>query len=499
MKLKNTLQAAAAAALLLYLTGPSPAAQTEHLNHARNSIVKIFVNFISPDFCTPWKLTSYRSKSGSGSIVERNLILTNAHVVSDATLIQVQKDNDPEKYTARALFVSHESDLALLQVEDMRFFSGTSPLALGGIPGLRSKVVTYGYPVGGASISITEGVVSRIEIGTYVHDGKSRLLMIQTDAAINPGNSGGPVIQDGKIVGVAFQVRVNSSNIGYMIPVPLSNHVFKDIRDGKCDCFPSFGIMADNLENRSHREFLGMKEGQSGVLVTNVLPGGSADTFLRAGDVILSIDGNTVASDGTILFHHGRIKLFHPVYMKQVGDKITVSVLRNGAVLELSITMKVREDRVPKYNVYDRPPEYIIKGGILFQPLSKKYMSCWNSWSEDEDLIIQYYYFYHDADFLEPVKKEFVILSRVLPDRSNTYISETHDKMVTDINGIAINELRDVIRAFEHPVNGYHVINVKGNSKPLVLKASETAEADSRIMKNYSIEKLIYLRPDRRP
>ena len=168
----------------------------------RLATVKIIKTYIRPDYCTPWKMKDYSSMVGSGVIIKDKMILTNAHVVSDATIIQVQKENDPDIYEANVLHIGHECDLALVKVEDDSFFKGIESLDFGDMPELKSIVTTYGYPVGGERISITEGVVSRIEIGLYSHSKKSALLMVQTDAAINLGNSGGPVIQNGRIVGL---------------------------------------------------------------------------------------------------------------------------------------------------------------------------------------------------------------------------------------------------------------------------------------------------------
>ena len=112
------------------------------------------------------------------------------------------------------------------------------------------------------------------------------------------------------------------------------------------------------------------------------------------------------------------------------------------------------------------------------------------TFSDDEDISILYYYYYHVMDTIDPERKEFVILNRILPDRINTYISDVHDKVVDDINGIKIKMLSDVERAFEKPVRGFHIINLLGNSKPLLIKADDVKEANKRIMKNYNISSL---------
>src|SRR6185503_1712986 len=123
----------------------------------------------------------------------------------------------------------------VLTVEDEHFFDNLEALEFGELPKVRSTVVTYGYPAGGEEISYTRGVVSRIELGPYSHIGNRRLLSVQTDAAINPGNSGGPVIQDDRVVGVAFQGISGLENTGFFIPPPVIRHFLEDISDGRYD------------------------------------------------------------------------------------------------------------------------------------------------------------------------------------------------------------------------------------------------------------------------
>src|SRR5207244_11126251 len=121
-------------------------------------------------------------------------------------------------------------------------FEGMEPRELGELPQVRTTVTTYGYPAGGEQISYTRGVVSRIEMQSYVHSGNRSFLGVQTDAAINPGNSGGPVIQDDRVVGVAFQGMPGLENAGFFIAPPVIQHFLQDIADGRYDGFPQAGI-----------------------------------------------------------------------------------------------------------------------------------------------------------------------------------------------------------------------------------------------------------------
>ncbi|GAH77501.1 unnamed protein product, partial [marine sediment metagenome] len=239
-------------------------------------------------------------RSGSGCIISGRRILTNAHVVGDHTFIQVRRAGKAKKYTAEVEIVAHECDLAILRVNDNSFFSDVEPVEIGALAEVRDRVAVYGFPEGGDKLSITEGVVSRVEHHRYTHS-NAYLLTCQIDAAINPGTSGGPVIKDDEIVGVAFQAGAGE-NIGYMVPIPVINHFLKDIKDGKYDGIPGLGISWQKMENPDIRLKFNMTAEQSGVLVNKIYLGSSARGILKSGDVILSIDGKNVENDGTIEF-----------------------------------------------------------------------------------------------------------------------------------------------------------------------------------------------------
>ena len=157
--------------------------------------------------------------------------------------------------------------------DDDEFFDIMTPLQFGDLPEVDSVVTTYGFPLGGSHLSVTRGVVSRIQQWNYSHSGADAHLVIQTDAAINPGNSGGPVLQNGKVVGVAFQGLKQADNIGYLIPSVVCEHVLRDIEDGKLHGFGELGFSYRmDLQNPMIRSLLSFPENESGVVVTQVFP-----------------------------------------------------------------------------------------------------------------------------------------------------------------------------------------------------------------------------------
>jgi len=169
------------AVLLLMLTGLQAHAADSELEAIQDSVIKIYTTQAAPDYFTPWRLLTPRQSSGSGSVIKGNQILTNAHVIANASYVQAQKHNDPRRYLARVVFVSHDADLALITVDEPGFFDDLEPLALGKLPEPQREVSVYGYPMGGKSLSITKGILSRVEQQIYAHAG-AYLLAGQIDA-----------------------------------------------------------------------------------------------------------------------------------------------------------------------------------------------------------------------------------------------------------------------------------------------------------------------------
>src|SRR5262249_50919359 len=155
--------------------------------------------------------------SGTGVIIEGKRILTNAHVVLYASQLFVESHQSSDKLVATVEAVSPGMDLAVLKLEDESFFEKRPPLLRSpALPEVKDSVLVYGYPQGGSSLSVTKGIISRIEFAPY-NDNASGV-RIQVDAAINPGNSGGPALVDNKLVGLIFSRLQQSDNIGYIIP-----------------------------------------------------------------------------------------------------------------------------------------------------------------------------------------------------------------------------------------------------------------------------------------
>ncbi len=407
---------------------------TDDKQDVKDAVVKIIVVSHVIDKKEPWNSSIQRS-SGSGFIIDGERILTNAHVVTNATFIEVQKQAETKRYEAETIAISHEADLAILSLkkETTAFFK-TQKLEFGTLPELQKEVSAYGYPTGGSGLSITKGVVSRIERSVYVHKGK-RFISVQIDAAINPGNSGGPVLSKGKVVGVVMQSRTFSQSIGYMIPVPVVKHFLVDIEDGKYDGYPSLGVDIEKIESPVMRNLYGIKDHQSGVLVTLVYPGASSTTVLKKNDIITQIDGHSITNNAkTELRTKELINFNHFVDMHQLGDEIKLSIIREGKSQEVTVKLSKTEDafKLVGAKQFERPPSYFVYGGFVFMPLTADYIAASkgrysNGLSDNITVLKQFW----------PTEErtQAVILTHVLPDDSNKGFHNISNLLVDRLNG----------------------------------------------------------------
>jgi S1-C subfamily serine protease len=454
------------------------------------SVVQIFNFSQQPDWGAPWRQGGLRRESGSGFVVKGKKIMTNAHVVSWARQILVRRYQDPRPFMARVKYIGHDCDLALLEVEDESFFNGLEPLEIGELAKVRSTVVTYGYPAGGEQISYTRGVVSRIEIQTYVHIANRSLLAVQTDAAINPGNSGGPVIQEDKVAGVAFMGATGLENTGFFIPPIVIRHFLKDIEDGKYDGFPAPGVRITPLHNPAYRKYLGLPMGEFGARIDGVQAQEESERVLHEDDVLLEAGPYRVGSDGTILYDGNRVHVLAAFHEVQNGESIRLKIWRKGKEVTMDLPLKTNQRDLATGNQYDVLPRYFMHGGLVFTPLSLDYLKTFGrNWSDEIGAELAYELFYRRHELPGTVRSEPVVLAVVLADEANASFNVKGRALVDKINGLRIEKLEDVQQAFDRVKTGQHLIEFLPKGTFECLDVDAAVKANPRILKSYGLTK----------
>ncbi len=444
-------------------------------------VVRVFATSQSPDYDCPWQARTPSRGTGSGVVIAGHKILTGAHVVANATFVQVQKPADPDKAVARVEAVSHDCDLALLTVEDERFLDGVPPAEIGELPALRDKVSVVGFPIGGEEISVTEGVVSRIEVQCYSHS-QRYLLAVTVDAAINQGNSGGPVFHDGRIGGIAFQKLSGADNIGEMVPAPIIRTFLDGISAGKSPRMPGLGVVTQSLENPLLRRQFGLTPEESGVVVLDVDHGGSASGVLEPRDALLAIDGHDIANNGTVRYLE-RYRTRYDVVLGHhyVGDRFPLTIKRDGVRMEVAVTLQPMEYLVPRAQ-YDVEPSYFIYGGLVFQPLTRDFLATWAKWwNKAPKEFLNYYY----VGTRTPERRQVVVLSQILSDEINVGYESLYNEAVVSIDGVKPRDMNDFVSRLD-AASG--VVEIATSGPGLIVLDTDVVEAaEARILQRYHI------------
>lgn len=353
----------------LVIESPSTNAQNGQPDVApadiRQSTVKIFTTSRGPDLTRPWTRQQPSSSTGSGLVIEGGRILTNAHVVEYGQQIFVQPYLTSQRLAAKVIARNTGIDLALLELEDQDAISGVPMAALNAdLPDIGDKANALGYPLGGEELSITEGIVSRVEFVGY--EAGTLGLRIQVDAALNPGNSGGPVTVDGKVIGLTFSGIQQADNIGYIIPNEEIRLFLQDVQDGDIDGRPFLRESFDNTRNPGIRAKLGLTPELEGMVVSGEVEGNP----LKSWDVVTSIAGRSVDSQGLVsLTDDLRLYFEYFVYHGlNDDDTITLGVLRDGEEIEVRSPVVRGDDDF--FEALDNTyPSYLVFGPLVFTPV----------------------------------------------------------------------------------------------------------------------------------
>eukprot|EP00850_Spirogloea_muscicola_P009988 SM000057S18418 [mRNA] locus=s57:518427:521621:+ [translate_table: standard] len=468
--------------------GGGDAAADPHMD----AVVKVFCVHTEPNFSLPWQRKRQFSSNSSGFVVRGRRVLTNAHSVEHHTQVKVKKRGSDTKHLATVLAIGTECDIALLAVEDESFWEGIVPLEMGSLPRLQDAVTVVGYPIGGDTISVTSGVVSRIEVTSYVH-GATELLGVQIDAAINAGNSGGPAFNGkGQCVGIAFQSlkHEDAENIGYIIPTPVISHFLTDYeRNGDYTGFPVMGIEWQKMENPDMRKALGMSTGQKGVRVRRTEPTTPAAHLLKPSDILLSFDDHEIANDGTVPFRRGeRIGFQFLVTQKYAGEVARICYLRGKDRHEATLELTIHKRLVPVH-IRGLPPSYYIVAGIVFTPVSVPYLRSEYGKDYDYDAPVKLLDQLFNSMAAAP-DQQIVVISQVLVADINIGYEEICNTQVMAVNGMPVQNLKHLATMVENCADAFLQFDLE-YQQLLILDAKVAREATPGILSTHCIPSAI--------
>jgi S1-C subfamily serine protease len=445
-------------AVLLLAAGVCRAdSQTE--TDIRRSVVRILATQRFPNLLKPWMKQEPREITGTGVVIDGQRILTNAHLVTYAKQIYVEPYQSSDKLAATVERLAPGIDLAVLKVEDKTFWKNRPAVPRAAdLPEGKDAVSIYGYPVGGSSLAVTKGTVTRINYGLlgsqppmeYGLLGSEMGPYIQIDAAVNPGNSGGPALVKDRMIGVVFGSSLEGQNIGYVIPNEEIDY-FLQRRGGSRDHKPRIVDELQSLHNDALRNKLKLAKSVRGVLVR--APASADSSYpLKKGDVLTHIGPYEIDNDGVIRVKDDLRLVFQYIVPKLARqNRVPLTILRQGRSREIELPV-VCEERELLRELHGKYPSYFVYGPLVFSPASAPLARA----LYDQELVPR------GSPLLSRGDKdvafdgeELVVVTSMLPHRIGKGYGDPSGRVVKQVNGVKIRNLRHMVETLRRVADQY--------------------------------------------
>ena len=456
---------------------PKEAAKVE------SSVVKVFSTARYPDLYKPWTKQSATEVTGTGVVIEGRRILSNAHVVNYASQVQVQASQAGEKIGATVEFIAHGIDLAVLKLDDETFFDTHPPLARAAtLPAIKDAVMAYGFPTGGNGLSITRGIVSRIEFVPYKFPVSG--LRIQIDAAINPGHSGGPAVVGDKMIGLAFSHLGGAEKIGYIIPCEEIELFLNDIRDGHYDGKQCFFEELQTLENPALRGFLKLDKSVSGMVVNK--PYSDASGYpLKKWDVITKIGDMAVDNQGMITIGPDlRLRFAYQIQKISQNGTVPLTVVRDGKSMAVDLPVLTKYS-TPFEQLEGGYPSFFVFGPLAFSTASDELVKGLATnlralallLARNNPLATRL-----DSEAAFEGERLVVVPAPLFPHKLSVGYANPGMAVVKAINGTAIKNLGHLVEVLRDSREEFIVVEFAGRGETLVFARKELLRTTDEIL-----------------
>ena len=453
--------------------------------NVENAVVKVFSTLRYPDPFKPWTKQSPSEVTGSGVVIDGKRILTNAHVVLYASQVQIQANQAGDKISATVVAIAPGIDLAVLKLDDEIVLQDTcadQPRAAR-CPTSRTRCWPTAIPTGGNALSITKGIVSRIEFVPYNYPVSG--LRIQIDAAINPGNSGGPAIAGDKMIGLAFSHLDQAENIGYIIPNEEIELFLKDIADGHYDGKPAMLDELQTLENPALRAYLKVDKSVEGIVVhrpdlTN------PSNPLKEWDVITRIAGTPIDDQGMIkLGSDKRVSFQYLIQKVAQHNKIDLTIVRANKPMDVQLS--VANDRHNLItDLRGQYPSYFVYGPLVFSRATVQFLAFMRN---NPGIMSSLGYIGSPlitrlGDTPSADREELVVISSpFFPHKLASGYSSQSAGVVYSINGIQIHSLKHLVTVLRDLQDEFAVIEFDHrDGEALVFPRKEMVAATEEIL-----------------
>jgi len=455
-----------------------------------HSIVTLEVARKQYDFYQPWtKRTSRNQKTGL--VIGEHQILTTADEMFDRTLVRLQKNGRGRWWIGEVAWIDYYANLALVTTAETNFWRDLKPASLGSSMPQQDSLQILRWREGNLEnrrAEFMQFAVRESQLAPINH------AVLETDSDIQNAGWGEIISANSHVVGL---ISLQAGRTCTAIPASFIQDILQAREKMQYHGLGFFHFYWQPTQNPASLAKLKLGGDPRGIIVTSVPE--RPDTLaqvLKPDDIILNIDGFDLDIQGDYEDpEYGHLMLENlATRQKWAGDDVQMQIWRDGKAMQVTYRLPKYEYSVPlvPFATYDQEPEYLILGGLVFQPLTDSYLQSWgNDWRRRSPFRL--YYYRNDQPTKE--RQGLVLLSQVLPDPYNIGYQEQRGLVVDKVNGKSISRLEQLREALQKPVDGYHIIDfVRSDSlRRLVLDAGDPEKAATeRVLKRYGINEAFH-------
>ncbi|YCM44073.1 PDZ domain-containing protein [Verrucomicrobiaceae bacterium 227] len=447
------------------------------------SLVRINSTLQTYNAAQPWEKNPPRTRRGLGALLSDNRILTTAAMAADSIYIELQSADSTLTVPAKVTAIDYDANLALLTPDaDPGFLATLQPAEFAEPVKAGDSLSFFQLEDNGQSLE-TQGTIRSMELLNTFVSSRYFLGYVAKASMQTSGNSFTlPAFHDGKLAGVLTSYD-SKDQLCDVISIDIVSAFLEDTKDGSYEGFPSLGIGTTSTEDPHFRAWLKLPVDGGGLYVTRVLPGGSAEIAgLKKGDVITKVSGFEIDRRG--YFQHPDYGvLYWPHLIRgaaKMGENMKITFLRDGEEQTIEANLKASPDPLIPPHAYDQAPPFIIKGGLVFQELSRTYLEAFGKdWAKRAPLNLLDVL--SNPEDYEEGRRRLVILTRVVATEATIGYDRLNSQIVQSVNGKPIAGLPELAAALEAaPENGIHTIVTDEEPYQIFLDEaiSDTVDAD---------------------
>lgn len=468
----------------------SQAATAASAKDIRRSLARINSTQQSWSPRQPWEKGTPAKRRGLGAIVAAGQVLTTAELVADATYLELESTDGTRFAPAKVIVVDYEANLALIGAADDKqgetFFAGTAPFPLAGPSRIGDSLEIVQIQENGEAIR-TPGALQSTDLASSLLPGHN-FLVYRIKASMQEAASSFtlPILRDGALAGLLYSYD-SKDQLCEVAATDIVDRFLNAARSGNYVGFPSLGISVARTEDASFRQWLKLPDEVGGLYVRRVRPGSSAaQAGLKNGDVLTSIDGRPIDRRGFYQHpNYGPMPWGHLVRgEKSVGETISLGVRRDGQALELPAKLTREEDssKLVPTHTYDQAPNFLIKGGMLFQELTLPYlMEFGENWRSQAPLNLMDAY--ENPENHEGRLRRVVFLAGVIPTPATVGYERLRHLIVTHVNGKEIVDLKSLQEALAGNLGGRHAVEFADENLTIHLDEQVCTAVDAELLK----------------